>query len=149
MFRHSFLFKLLVGELVIYSISLILLRQSLRFTEQLAILPFLVTIIAIPITIIIAGVKYAPKPFNNFMTWFSFIFLVICILNAIGQDDKNLLMVVFGADVLYQQLLHLPYMVTVEGEITLVGYITRGGLGAFYGGLFDLFMLVRRKKLRR
>lgn len=145
MFRRSFLFKLLVGELVIYSICLILLRQSLPFAQQFAILTFIVTIIAIPTTVIIAGIKYAPKPFNNFMTWFSFILFVICILNAIGQDDKNLLITLFGADVLYRQLLHLPYIATVEVNITLIGYITRVGLGVFYGGLVDLFLRLRKK----
>lgn len=145
MFHRSFLFKLLVGEIVIYSICLILLRQSLPFADELVILPFIVTIIAIPITVMIAGVKYAPKPFNNFMTWFSFVFFVICILNAIGQDDKNLLITGIGADVPYQQLLNFPYMTTFEGNITLVGYITRVGLGAFYGGLVDLFLRLRKK----
>ena len=108
-------------------------------------------IVVFPITMILAGRRFAPAPFNNFTTWIVIIMIGLCILHWIGQDDKELLMSLFTADFLYLWLLyHDPvreYM--VANEFTFFRYIVRIGLGLLYGVLLDVLVYFVKKIMKR
>lgn len=117
---------------------------------QLGILGIL-AIIVFPITVILAGRRFAPAPFHNFTTWIVIIMIGICILHWIGQDDKGLLMSLFTVDFVYMWLLyHDPvreYM--VANDFMFFRYIVRIGLGLLYGILLDVFVYFVKKIMKR
>jgi len=116
---------------------------------QLGMLGIL-AIIVFPITVILAGRRFAPAPFNNFTTWIVIIMIGICILHWIGQDDKGLLMSLFSVDFVYMWLLyHDPvreYM--VANDFSFFRYIVRIGLGLIYGVLLDVFVYFLKKIMK-
>ncbi|MFJ8087867.1 hypothetical protein ACIQ7N_06635 [Lysinibacillus sp. NPDC095746] len=116
---------------------------------QLGVLGIL-AIIVFPITMILAGRRYAPAPFNNFTTWIVIIMIGLCILHWIGQDDKELLMSLFTIDFVYMWLLHndpvREYMVV--NDFMFFHYIVRIGLGLLYGILLDVFVYFVKKIMK-
>ena len=146
-FLRSTIFKIFVVLVIVIVGCLISFRQFPNGSEGLIIL-FILSILALPVVIIIAGKQHAPKPFNYCAIWSGLVFVGICVLNAIGQDDKNLLMAFFGIDVVYIELLYTEsirsYLITDDG-ITFVGYVVRVVLGAIYGGIVDLIVFIARR----
>ena len=146
-FLRSTIFKIFIVLVIVIVGCLICFRLFPNGSEGLIIL-FILSIIAMPVVIIIAGKQYAPKPFNYCAIWSGLVFVGICVLNAIGQDDKNLLIALFGIDVMYVELLYTEsirsYLITDDG-ITFVGYVVRVALGVIYGGIVDLIVFVVRR----
>ena len=146
-FLRSTIFKILIVLVVVIVGCLICFRLLPNDSEGLIIL-FILSILAMPVVIIIAGKQYAPKPYNYCAIWSGLLFVGICVLNAIGQDDKNLLVVFFGIDVIYVELLYMEsiraYLITDDG-ITFVGYVVRVVLGVIYGGILDLIVYIVRR----
>lgn len=146
-FLRSTIFKVFVTLVVVIVGCLICFPLFPNGSEGLIIL-FILSIITMPFVIIIAGKQYAPKPFNYCAIWSGLLFVGICVLNAIGQDDKNLLIVFLGIDVIYVELLYMEsirsYLIADDG-ITFVGYVVRVVLGVIYGGIIDLIVYIVRR----
>lgn len=103
---------------------------------QLGVLGIL-AIIVFPITMILAGRRYAPAPFNNFTTWIVIIMIGLCILHWIGQDDKELLMSLFTVDFVYMWLLyHDPVRESIWLLMILRSFAISCALGLGYYTVF-------------
>ncbi|MEO4053287.1 hypothetical protein [Solibacillus sp. CAU 1738] len=141
-FVHSKRFIVFLTSVAIYVGCLLILRF---FPGTNVLFPAILSILVMPTALILTGAKYAPKPFNNFTTWFGVVFIGICILNAIGQDDKNLLISLLSFDVVFSSLVYndtiRPYIFNEE-QFTLIGYFIRVGLGMIYGAVIDLIKYV-------
>ncbi len=114
------------------------------------LLPGILSMIVMPVALILTGAKYAPKPFNNYTTWFGVVFIGICLLNAVGQDDKNLLISLLSLDVIFSSLIYNESIRPIlfnEEHFTFLGYVIRVGLGMLYGAILDglKFVVTQRK----
>jgi len=147
-FLRSLHVKIMLVCIVAFTVAVI--GINLFDLYQLGVLGIL-AIIVFPITVILAGRRFAPAPFNNFTTWIVIIMIGICILHWLGQDDKELLMSLFTADFVYMWLLHnapvREYM--VANDFTFLHYIVRIGLGLIYGVLLDVFVYFVKKIMKR
>jgi|GEM_PF-499325 len=147
-FLRSLHVKIMMACIVAFIVAII--GINLFDLYQLGMLGIL-AIIVFPITVILAGRRFAPAPFNNFTTWIVIIMIGICILHWIGQDDKGLLMSLFSVDFVYMWLLyHDPvreYM--VANDFSFFRYIVRIGLGLIYGVLLDVFVYFVKKIMKR
>lgn len=147
-FLRSLHIKIITACIIAYIVTVI--GINLFDLYQLGILGGL-AIIVFPITVILAGRRFAPAPFNNFTTWIVIIMIGICILHWMGQDEKELIMSFFTADFVYMWLLyHDPvreYM--VANDFTFVRYIVRIGLGLVYGVLLDILVYFVKKIMKR
>ncbi|MFJ7182541.1 hypothetical protein [Lysinibacillus xylanilyticus] len=146
-FLRSLHVKIMMACIVAFIVTVI--GINLFDLYQLGMLGIL-AIIVFPITVILAGRRFAPAPFNNFATWIVIIMIGICILHWIGQDDKGLLMSLFSVDFVYMWLLyHDPvreYM--VANDFSFFRYIVRIGLGLIYGVLLDVFVYFLKKIMK-
>lgn len=146
-FLRSLHVKIMMTCIVAFLVAVIGINQFDLY--QLGILGIL-AIIVFPITMILAGRRYAPAPFNNFTTWIVIIMIGLCILHWIGQDDKELLMSLFTIDFVYTWLLHndpvREYM--VANDFMFFHYIVRIGLGLLYGILLDVFVYFVKKIMK-
>ncbi|MFF2794219.1 hypothetical protein [Lysinibacillus xylanilyticus] len=146
-FLRSLHVKIMMACIAAFIVSVI--GINLFDLYQLGMLGIL-AIIIFPITVILAGRRFAPAPFNNFTTWIVIIMIGICILHWIGQDDKGLLMSLFSVDFVYMWLLyHDPvreYM--VANDFSFFRYIVRIGLGLIYGVLLDVFVYFLKKIMK-
>lgn len=146
-FLHSKRFIVLIVAVTVFVGCLITLKLS---PGANVLFPGILSIIVMPVALILTGAKYAPKPFNNFTTWFGIVFIGICILNVVGQDDKNLLISLLSFDVVFTNLIYnesLRPILFNEEHFTFIAYVIRVGLGMLYGAIIDLlkFVVTQRK----
>lgn len=147
-FLRSLHVKVMMACIVAFIVAVI--GINLFDLYQLGMLGIL-AIIVFPITVILAGRRFAPAPFNNFTTWIVIIMIGIYILHWIGQDDKGLLMTLFTLDYVFMWLIYhdtvREYM--VANDFTYFSYIVRIVLGFLYGVLLDLFVYFVKKIMKR
>lgn len=140
-------FTVLIVAVTVFLGCLLILKLS---PGANVLFPGILSMIIIPIALILTGAKYAPKPFNNYTTWFGVVFIGICILNAVGQDDKNLLISLLSFDVVFSSLIYSESIRPIlfnEEHFTFIGYVIRVGLGMLYGAIIDglKFVATHRK----
>lgn len=147
-FLRSMHVKIMMACIVAYIVTVI--GINLFDLYQLGVLGIL-ALIVFPITVTLAGRRFAPAPFNNFTTWIVIIMIGICILHWIGQDDKGLMMSLFTFDFVYMWLLHHDPVrdYIVANDFTFIRYIVRIGLGLLYGVLLDVFVYFVKKIMKR
>lgn len=147
-FLRSMHVKVMMACIVAFIVAVI--GNNLFGLYQLGMLGIL-AIVVFPITMILAGRRFASAPFNNFTTWIVIMMIGICILHWIGQDDKELLMSLFTVDFVYTWLLHndpvREYM--VANDFMFFHYIVRIMLGVLYGVLLDAFSYFVKKIMKR
>ncbi|MFB7155608.1 MULTISPECIES: hypothetical protein [unclassified Lysinibacillus] len=147
-FLRSLHVKIMMACIVAFIVAVI--GINLFDLYQLGILGIL-AIVVFPITMILAGRRFAPAPFNNCTTWIVIVMIGICILHWIGQDDKGLLMTLFTLDYVFMWLLYhdtvREYM--VANDFTFISYIVRIMLGFLYGVLLDAFIYFFKKIMKR
>ncbi|MER2037138.1 MAG: hypothetical protein ABS944_03265 [Solibacillus sp.] len=97
----------------------------------------IISLIGIPFTLVFSGIKFLPKPFNNFTFCIAALCFGLSLLNVIGQDDKGLLITFFGTDILFVKLLYLEDINLMDERLTTIGVIARVVVGAFYGFVLD------------
>ena len=146
-FLHSRHVKIMLTCIVAF-IGVIVAMNVFHFYSSATTTIGVLVLIVFPITLILAGRRFARFPFNNFTTWIGFIMIGICILHWISQDDKGLGMTLFTLDFVFMWLLyHYKFgeYLMVNGNFVFFGYFTRVVLGCFYGILLDVFVYIMKK----
>ncbi len=150
MFYKSMHFFWLIGCFLMFIVGV----TALQFFWHI-VFTYLVVfgMLGFTVTLVLAGKKYAPRPFNNYATWFAVICVGIVGFHAIGQDDKWLLITLLGADQLFlntiQHSSFEPYT-TANDQLTVVAYMIRIVIGALYGAIVDgiVFLWQKRPMIR-
>lgn len=147
MFLKSMHCKLLLGFLLLYIATII----TLQFTWfELLLMTFIISVIGFPITLVLAGRKFAKRPFNNFGTWFGVVFIGIVLFHVAGQDDKWLLITLLHFDLPYKVLLDNDQLADMTlGIITPLGLLVRVLLGAAYGFVIDIVLFLYNQAKKR
>lgn len=143
-FLRSLHFKVLITCVLVFIVAIIGIRINFYYLGMIGILALFI----FPITLILAGRRFAPSPFNNFATWIVIVMIGICTLNWIGQDDKGFALTFFTLDYVFMKLLYhdtvREYMIDSNG-FTLFSYIVRIVLGFLYGITLDAFIYLVKK----
>ena len=142
MYFRSAHFYMLVGFIVMYFIAIIAVNMS---GDLFFIFIAIISLLGIGLTVLFTGLKFLPKPLNNFTFCIASICLTLALLNVIGQDDKSLLITFFGTDILFVKLLYLDEIDLLDEHLTILGVITRVLVGAFYGFILDSIQSLSRR----
>nr|WP_144919624.1 hypothetical protein [Paenibacillus bovis] len=88
------------------------------------------------------------KLLKTFSFWFLIISIIVCIINLLGYDDKNLLFGFFGLDIVLYLLTYTePFRNwIIDDKILWSGYLIRIIIGLLYGWVLDQILKSARKK---
>lgn len=146
-FLHSMHVKIMLTCTVAFVATIIAMNQFNVYSSATTMIGVL-AVIVFPITLILAGRRFAPVPINNFTSWIGIIMIGICFFDWISQDEKGLEMTIFTLDFGFMWLLYhdtFGEYLMVNDDYTSFSYFVRIVLGCLYGVLLDAFVYFMKK----